>query len=385
MRVLIAGGGTGGHLFPGLAIADEFKRRDEKTDVIFVGTEHGIEARVVPREGYPIRFLRAEGLVGVSVMKKIRAITKILSGITDSHRIIKTLSPEIVIGVGGYASGATMLTACFKSIPTMILEQNAVPGLTNKILGRFVRGICITYQESISFFPKAKTYLTGNPVRMQVLKGSIESAYRLFSLEKSLFTVFIFGGSAGARSINMAMIEALNYLHDLRGKVQFLHQTGTKDYEHVREAYRKTGFKGTITPFIYQMGEAYAVADIVVSRAGATTLAELTALGKPALLIPYPYAAGQHQELNARKLLEMGAAKMILNRELKGEALAERIRELFKNETMRREMQRISRSVGRPDACAKVVDIALSYIKNAAVNNDRSKGKGRGRGRGRGV
>jgi UDP-N-acetylglucosamine--N-acetylmuramyl-(pentapeptide) pyrophosphoryl-undecaprenol N-acetylglucosamine transferase len=377
MRVLIAGGGTGGHLFPGLAIADEFKRRDEKTEVIFVGTEHGIEARVVPREGYPIKFLRAEGLVGVSVMKKIRAITKLFSAITDSHRIIKTLSPEIVIGVGGYASGATMLTACFKSIPTMILEQNSVPGLTNKILGRFVRGVCITYQESISFFPKVKTYLTGNPVRKQVLKGSIESAYKLFSLEKSLFTVFIFGGSAGARSINMAMIEALNYLHDLRGKVQFLHQTGTKDYEHVREAYRKTGFKGTITPFIYQMGEAYAVADIVVSRAGATTLAELTALGKPALLIPYPYAAGQHQELNARKLLEMGAAKMILNRELKGESLAESIRELFKNEAMRREMQRISRSVGRPDACAKVVDIALSYIKSAAVNNDRSKGRGR--------
>jgi UDP-N-acetylglucosamine--N-acetylmuramyl-(pentapeptide) pyrophosphoryl-undecaprenol N-acetylglucosamine transferase len=377
MRVLIAGGGTGGHLFPGLAIADEFKRRDEKTEVIFVGTEHGIEARVVPREGYPIKFLRAEGLVGVSVMKKIRAITKLFSAITDSHRIIKTLSPEIVIGVGGYASGATMLTACFKSIPTMILEQNSVPGVTNKILGRFVKGVCITYQESISFFPKVKTYLTGNPVRKQVLKGSIESAYKLFSLEKSLFTVFIFGGSAGARSINMAMIEALNYLHDLRGKVQFLHQTGTKDYEHVREAYRKTGFKGTITPFIYQMGEAYAVADIVVSRAGATTLAELTALGKPALLIPYPYAAGQHQELNARKLLEMGAAKMILNRELKGESLAESIRELFKNEAMRREMQRISRSVGRPDACAKVVDIALSYIKSAAVNNDRSKGRGR--------
>jgi UDP-N-acetylglucosamine--N-acetylmuramyl-(pentapeptide) pyrophosphoryl-undecaprenol N-acetylglucosamine transferase len=378
MRVLIAGGGTGGHLFPGLAIADEFKRRDEKTEVIFVGTEHGIEARVVPREGYPIRFLRAEGLVGVSVMKKIRAITRIFSGIADSHRIIQALNPEIVIGVGGYASGATMLTACFKSIPTMILEQNSIPGLTNKFLARFVRGVCITYQESISFFPKAKTYLTGNPVRMQVLKGSIESAYRLFSLEKSLFTIFIFGGSAGARSINMAMIEALNYLHDLRGKVQFLHQTGTKDYEHVREAYRKAGFKGTITPFIYQMGEAYAVADIVVSRAGATTLAELTALGKPALLIPYPYAAGQHQELNARKLLEMGAVKMILNRELKGESLAESIRELFKNETMRREMQRISRSVGRPDACAKVVDIALSYIKNATGNNDRSKGRGRG-------
>ncbi len=375
MRVIIAGGGTGGHLFPGLAVADEFKRRDERTEVIFVGTEYGIEARVVPREGYPIRFLRAEGLVGVSVMKKIKAVTKVFSGIIDSRRIIKTLNPDIVIGVGGYTSGATMLTACFMSLPTMILEQNSVPGLTNRILGHFVSGICITYQESISFFPKAKTFLTGNPVRMQVLKGSIESAYKLFSLDKRLFTIFIFGGSAGARSINMAIIEALNYLYDLRDKIQFLHQTGTKDYEHVREAYRRTGFKGTITPFIYQMGEAYALADIVVSRAGATTLAELTALGKTAILIPYPYAAGQHQELNARKLLEMGAAKMILNSELKGESLAESIRELFKNETMRSEMQRISRSVGRPDACAKVVDIALSYIKHATANSDRFERK----------
>jgi UDP-N-acetylglucosamine--N-acetylmuramyl-(pentapeptide) pyrophosphoryl-undecaprenol N-acetylglucosamine transferase len=318
-----------------------------------------------------------KGLVGVSLMKKIGAITKIISGITDSYRIIKTLSPDIVIGVGGYASGATLLTACLMSTPTLILEQNSVPGLTNKILGRFVRGVCITYQESISCFQKAQTYLTGNPVRMQVLKGSVESAYRLFSLEKSLFTIFIFGGSAGARSINMAMIEALNFLHDLRDKIQFIHQTGTKDYEHVREAYRKTGFKGIITPFIYQMGEAYAIADIVVSRAGATTLAELTALGKAAILIPYPFAAGQHQELNARKLLEMGAAKMILNSELKGEYLAENIRALFKNETMRKEMQRISRSVGRPDACAKVVDIALSYIKHAVGKSDRSNVRGK--------
>jgi len=375
MRVLIAGGGTGGHLFPGLAVADEFRRRDEKTEVIFVGTEYGIEARVIPREGYPIRFLRAEGLVGVTLMKKIGAITKMFSGITDSYRIIKILRPDIVIGVGGYASGAPLFTACLMSIPTMILEQNSVPGLTNKILGRFVRGVCITYQESISYFPKARTYLTGNPVRMQVLKGSVESAYRLFSLDKSLFTIFIFGGSAGARSINMAMVDALNYLHDLRERIQFLHQTGTKDYEYVRESYRKTGFRGIIAPFIYQMGEAYALADIVISRAGATTLAELTALGKPAILIPYPFAAGQHQELNARKLVEMGAAKMIYNSELKGESLAENIRALFENETMRKDMQRISRSVGRPDACAKVVDIALSYMKHAPGKRNRVNGR----------
>jgi UDP-N-acetylglucosamine--N-acetylmuramyl-(pentapeptide) pyrophosphoryl-undecaprenol N-acetylglucosamine transferase len=365
MRVIIAGGGTGGHLFPGLAVAEELKNRDDSTEVIFVGTEYGIEARVVPREGYPIKFLRAEGLVGVSTVKKAKAIVTTFFSIADSYKIIQTVRPDIVIGVGGYASGAAMLTAYLMSIPTMILEQNSIPGLTNKILGRFVRAVCITYQESISFFPKAKTFLTGNPVRMQILKGDIESAYRLFSLERGLFTIFIFGGSSGAKSINMAIVNALNNMYDLKDKIQFLHQTGIRDYENIRESYRKTGFKGTITPFIYQMGEAYAVADIVVSRAGATTLAELTALGKPAILIPYPYAAGQHQELNARKLLEMGAAKMIRDSELKGESLANSIREMYTNETMRAEMQRNSRSVGRPEACSKVVDIAMSLVKNS--------------------
>jgi UDP-N-acetylglucosamine--N-acetylmuramyl-(pentapeptide) pyrophosphoryl-undecaprenol N-acetylglucosamine transferase len=368
MRVIIAGGGTGGHLFPGLAVAEELKNRDDSTEVIFVGTEYGIEARVVPREGYPIKFLRAEGLVGVSAVKKVKAIVMTFFSIVDSYKIIKTVRPDIVIGVGGYASGAAMLTAYFMSIPTMILEQNSIPGLTNKILGRFVRAVCITYQESISFFPKAKTFLTGNPVRMQILKGNIESAYRLFSLERGLFTIFIFGGSSGAKSINMAIVDALNNMYDLKDKIQFLHQTGIRGYENIREAYRKSGFKGTITPFIYQMGEAYAVADIVISRAGATTLAELTALGKPAILIPYPYAAGQHQELNARKLLEMGAAKMIRDSELKGESLANSIREMYTNETMRAEMQRNSRSVGRPEACARVVDIAMSLVKQSSAS-----------------
>jgi UDP-N-acetylglucosamine--N-acetylmuramyl-(pentapeptide) pyrophosphoryl-undecaprenol N-acetylglucosamine transferase len=377
MRVIIAGGGTGGHLFPGLAVAEEFKSRDASTEVIFVGTEYGIEARVVPREGYPIKFLRAEGLIGVSILKKMKAMVKVLFSIIDSYRIIKKIKPDIVIGVGGYASGAIMLVAFLMSIPTMILEQNSIPGFTNKMLGKFVNTVCITYQESISFFQRAKTFLTGNPVRMQVLRGSIESAYRLFSLEKGIFTVFAFGGSSGAKSINIALIDALNYLHDLKDKIQFLHQTGLKDYENIRQAYRKREFKGTITPFIYQMGEAYAVADIVISRAGATTLAELTALGKPAILIPYPYAAGNHQELNARKLLEMSAAKMILDRELNGEILARNIRELYTNETMRNEMKRNSSSIGRPDACERVVDIAMSLIKQQSkVTGQHAKGAG---------
>ncbi len=363
MRVIIAGGGTGGHLFPGLAIAEELRRRNEMTEVIFVGTEHGIEARVVPMEGYPIKFIRAEGMVGVSVPKMIKAIAKMFLSFLDSHKIIKNVQPDIMIGVGGYASGAIMLIASLMSIPTMILEQNCIPGFTNKILGKFVRAICTTYQESIPFFPKEKTFLTGNPVRMHILKGSRESGYRLFSLEESLFTVFVFGGSLGARSINTAIVDSLNYLHDVKDKIQFLHQTGTKDYEHIRNAYRELGFKGTVTPFIYQMGEAYAVSDIVISRAGATTLAELTALGKPAVLIPYPHAAGHHQELNSRKLFEMGAARMILDSKLNGESLAHTVRELYENETIRAEMQKNSRALGRPEACAKVVDIAMNLLK----------------------
>jgi UDP-N-acetylglucosamine--N-acetylmuramyl-(pentapeptide) pyrophosphoryl-undecaprenol N-acetylglucosamine transferase len=364
MRIIIAGGGTGGHLFPGLAVADEFRQRDASTEVIFVGTEHGIESRVVPREGYRIKFLRAEGLVGVSFKKKVNATVKIFLSILDSYRIIKTVRPDLVIGVGGYASGTLVFLAFLMSVPTMILEQNSIPGFTNKILGRFVGTICITYQESISFFPRVKTYLTGNPVRLQVSRGSIESAYKLFALERGLFTILVFGGSSGARSINLAVVEALNYLTDLKDKIQFLHQTGSADYEHIRESYRRIGFKGIITPFIYQMGEAYVVSDMVIARAGATTLAELTALGKPALLIPYPYAAGNHQESNARKLQEIGAARMVLDRELKGESFAGSIRELYMDEKLRAEMQRNSKAVGRPDACAKVVDIAMSVLRN---------------------
>ncbi len=363
--MIIAGGGTGGHLFPGLSIADEFKKRDPSTEVIFVGTEYGIEAKVVPRGGYPIMFIKAEKLIGGSIFKKISAIIKTLFSIIDSYKIIKRVNPDIAIGVGGYASGAFMLTAAFFAIPTMILEQNSIPGLTNKILSRFVNTVCITYQESISYFPKAKTFFTGNPIRSQILKGDIEVAYKLFSLEKGLFTIFAFGGSGGSRSINFALVDALNYLYDIKDKIQILHQTGQKDYETIRDAYRKASFKGTVTPFIFQMGEAYAVADLVISRAGATTLAELTALGKPSILIPYPYAAGKHQEFNARKLAEIGAARMILDNELKGESLAHHIRELYMNESIRKEMQKNSKAIGRPEASERVVDIAMSLIKHS--------------------
>ena len=253
------------------------------------------------------------------------------------------------------------------------MNRTQSPGWTNRILSRFVDQVCITYQESLSVFPPGKTFLTGNPVRAKILRGEREAAQRLFSLDKEMFTVFVFGGSSGATSINRTMVDALNYLGEYREKIQFLHQTGERDYESVREAYRKSGFKGTVAPFIYQMAEAYAAADIVISRAGATTLAELTALGKPSLLVPYPYSAGRHQEFNAIKLREMGAAFVVFDNEMSGEVLAKHILEMFGSDSIRKEMQRASRGLGRPEACARIVDIALSLIKNLPAGGLRGK------------
>jgi len=362
VNILIAGGGTGGHLYPGIAVAEEFVKRNKGFSVIFVGTDHGIEASVVPREGFALEFIRAEGLVGKSVLKKIRAVYSLLLAMIDSFRIIRKYSPGLIIGSGGYASFATVFTGALMMIPTLILEQNSMPGLSNRILSRFVNVVCTTYQESLRYLPKGKTYLTGNPVRERVLRGSRVSALKLFSLDPNKFTVLVFGGSHGASSMNKAMVDALQYLLELRGEVQFLHQTGEKDFEFVRDAYRSYGFSGTVTPFIFQMAEAYAISDVVVSRAGATTLAELTALGKPAILVPYPHAAANHQELNARKMERMRAAMMIPDRELEGRTLAGAIRRLIADEEMRKEMQQNCASLGQPGAVKKVYDLAMTLM-----------------------
>ncbi len=363
MRIVIAGGGTGGHIFPGIAIAEEIRDRDGSAEIIFVGTEHGIEASVIPTEGYPIKYLRAEGLVGRSLVEKLRGGVKTFLSVYDSYRLLKELRPDVLIGVGGYASFGPVFAGSLMSIPSVIVEQNSVPGLANRALSRIADIVCVTYHESISFFPRSKTYITGNPIRKRILSGSRGRAYEIFSLERGKFTVFVFGGSSGARAINNAVRSSFSYIMDIRDDIQFLHQTGRDDYEGIREAYRKWGFRATVAAFIHQMPEAYAVADLVVSRAGATTLAELTAVGKPAILIPYPYAAGRHQELNARRLSEMGAARVILDHELNGESLARNIRWLYENSGMRSEMERLSRSFGRPDAAQRVVDIVMNLIK----------------------
>jgi UDP-N-acetylglucosamine--N-acetylmuramyl-(pentapeptide) pyrophosphoryl-undecaprenol N-acetylglucosamine transferase len=359
---MITGGGTGGHLFPGIAVAEEIKRRDEAIEVVFIGTEKGIESRVIPKEGYTIRFLRVEGVLGKSPLKKLSALWKLIGSVIASRRMFRASMPEIVIGTGGYVSVGPVVAARSMSIPTLITEQNLMPGLANRALGKIADAVAVTYHESMGFFPRVKTRITGNPIRRGIMEGDREEALRLFSLDEGKITVFVLGGSRGARNINNAMVGALNHLLDLRDSLQFLHQTGEQDYESVRKMYRQMGYRAMVAPFIYQMSEAYALADIVVSRAGATTLAEITAMGKASILIPYPHAAG-HQELNARKLHDLGGCRVLGDRGLSSGLLAENIREIFGSDEAREEMCRQSRALGRPDAAQKVVDMAMSLVR----------------------
>jgi UDP-N-acetylglucosamine--N-acetylmuramyl-(pentapeptide) pyrophosphoryl-undecaprenol N-acetylglucosamine transferase len=281
----------------------------------------------------------------------------------DSSRILKDIRPELVIGVGGYSSGPVLLCARLMGIPTMIHEQNTVPGLANRILGKFVDTVAVTYHESIKFFPGEKTFLTGNPVREEVLNGDREKGYEIFSLDRELFTIFVFGGSQGAHHINSSVGEALKYLEPLKDKIQFLHQTGEKDLDEMKELYNSKGFKGTVVPFAYQMADAYSVADLVISRAGATTLAELTACGKAAILVPLQHSAGNHQEINARKLWDMGAAQLILERDLDGKKLFDMISFLIGDPDVLSDMERTSRSLGNRGATGKVIELVMGLLK----------------------
>ncbi|MCE5312454.1 MAG: undecaprenyldiphospho-muramoylpentapeptide beta-N-acetylglucosaminyltransferase [Nitrospiraceae bacterium] len=363
MKAVIAGGGTGGHLFPGIAIAEALRESDERAGILFVGTTHGIESKVIPREGYPIKFIKAEGIAGKSLLKKIKAIFTLIFSFRDAFSILRSARPDIVIGVGGYASVAMVLAACAKKIPAIILEQNSVPGFANRFLAKVADAVCVTYQESLQFFPPGKAFLTGNPVRKLIAEGDENLAADSLELDRDRFTVFVFGGSLGARSINNAVVDSLNYLLDIRQNIQFLHQTGERDSQKVSEAYSRLNFMAVVKPFIYNMANAYRASDIVVCRAGATTLAELTLIGKPAILVPYPFAASDHQVHNALKLADMGAAKVILERNLSAEALSSAIRDLYLDTAKRREMERSARAFGRPDAAERIISIARSILK----------------------
>lgn len=322
-----------------------------------MGSRRGLEASLVEKEGYALRTIDQRGLKGQSWLRKIRALLGVPRSLLQAAAALRAFRPDLVLGVGGYASGPVVLTARVLGYRTGLQEQNVFPGLSNRILGRFVHRAFISFAESARHFPAGKAVLTGNPVRRRIRAGAGFST-------SGPFTLLIFGGSQGARRLNRTMAETLPLLKDLRGKIGFIHQTGEKDCAEVRQAYAREGWEAEVSPFIRDMERVYGRADLVLCRAGATTLFELMAQGKPAILVPYPYAANDHQTLNAESLVRAGAALRVADGELSPAWLNGRLRELLADPGRRKEMGERALALARPDAARKIVDLCYEMAEH---------------------
>jgi UDP-N-acetylglucosamine--N-acetylmuramyl-(pentapeptide) pyrophosphoryl-undecaprenol N-acetylglucosamine transferase len=360
-RLLIAGGGTGGHLFPGVAIAEELRAREPGAEITFVGTKRGIEARVLPELGWPLEVIEVSGLKTVGALGALRGLLRLPRALWQARRLLKRLRPDAVIGVGGYASGPVVLAAKLRGIPTAICEQNSIPGLTNKLLGRVVRRVFVAFDGSRRFFAPAKVELVGNPVRRELAARLLNE--RSFNNspapDKTPVHVLVSGGSLGAVAVNALAADALCALAKER-PLAIVHQTGEQDLEATRKRYADAGVTADCRAFIKDMAAAYGAAELVIGRAGATTVAELAIAGKPAVFIPYPFAADNHQELNAREMAEQGAALMFKQSELTADKLADALRPLLADPAKRAAMGEVMKRLAKPGAAAAVVDWATN-------------------------
>lgn len=358
LAVVIAGGGTGGHLFPGIAVARELRRRVPEARVSFAGTTRGLEARVVPREGFPLDTIRSAGLKGKSLASRMRGGLLLLPGLLDAWRIVSRRRPAVVVGVGGYSAGPVVLTAALRGIPTMVLEQNAMPGLTNRLLARWVRAAAVTYEQTLPFF-RGRGFISGNPVRPEFFEETSHAEGRASAFPR----VLILGGSQGAHAINVAMVAAAPELVRSHPGLHLVHQTGERDLAQVVEGYRAAGIAARAEPFLDAVAREMSAADLVICRAGATTLAELAALGRPALLVPFPGAADDHQRRNAEVLAGAGAAQVIDQRDLSGARLAADAGRLLADRERLARMGRLMRGFARPDAAAVIVERVLELAQ----------------------
>jgi UDP-N-acetylglucosamine--N-acetylmuramyl-(pentapeptide) pyrophosphoryl-undecaprenol N-acetylglucosamine transferase len=362
LRIVIAGGGTGGHLYPGIAVAREIASRRPDARISFVGTAKGIEARAVPLAGFPLDLIRSGGIKGKSILARGRGAALLPVGLADAWAVVRRRRPHLVIGVGGYSSGPVVLVAALRGVPTLLLEQNAVPGLTNRILAPLATAAAVTFESTKAFFG-AKAFVSGNPVRPEFLQA-VESPAELTADDQPSSTrLLVFGGSQGAHAINMAMVAAAPELAARAPDLHVTHQTGERDVEAVRAAYRQARLAAEVAPFFDDMGRQLGRADVIVCRAGATTLAEITAAGKPAILIPLPTATDDHQRKNAEALVAAGAAEMLLQSALTGGALALRVLTLAADRTARARMSAAARTLARPDAARLIVDRAMELVK----------------------
>lgn len=358
MRALIAGGGTGGHLFPGIAIAEEVVSRKAGNEVFFVGTRHGIEARVLPELGLPHAFIDIRGLKGTRWFGRLARVALIPASMVESLLIVRRFRPDVAIGVGGYASGPPMAAARVLGVPCVLLEQNSVPGATNRLLARISKVVFTTFGGGEAHFPSTRVLRLGNPIRRQLLDDSLRSERK----PSDRFRLLVLGGSQGARGINDLMIGAAGRLARELSNLNITHQTGQRDVDRVASAYREAGVRAEVVTFIDDVSGAYRAADLVVCRAGATTLAEVTVAKRAAILIPFPYAADNHQEKNAEDIVDAGAAIMLRQRETTPDDLARHIASIASDPERRARMEAAAARIGRPEAARKIVDACEDVI-----------------------
>lgn len=361
MKYLLTGGGTGGHIYPAVAIADEIKRNDPDAEILFVGTKNGLESELVPKSGYELKTIRVKGFkrkISIDIFKTINTAFK---GLFDARLIINDFKPDIVIGTGGYVCGPVVMMAILKGVPTIIHEQNAFPGITNRILSGFVNKVAVAFEDSKKYFPcKRKIVVTGNPIRTEVLSDNKTASLKKLSFKDNIPLVVSVGGSRGAEKINESMVDFIKYIDE---NIQVLIITGSKQYDAVLKKINninadiKKNVK--VIPYCYNMKDVYAAADLIICRAGAITLAELTATGTPSILIPSPNVTHNHQEYNAKVLVNNKAAEMIIEKDLTGKLLFEKVNNLLKNPIMLEKMKSNAKKMAKIDA----VKIIYGYIK----------------------
>lgn len=362
MKIVISGGGTGGHIYPALALVREIQKETNDAEFLYIGTTNGLESKIVPRENIHFKSIHITGFKRKLSAENLKTVFRFIKGARDSKRILKEFKPDIVIGTGGYVCGPVVYAAAKLKIPTIIHEQNSVPGLTNKFLSRYVNKIAVCFEDAKDYFPENKVVFTGNPRATEVIGKDGVQGRLSAGLSATMPTVLIFGGSRGARPINEAVVKSLS---DLAKKpYQVLYITGDVHFEDVKKEAELAGSPENviIKPFIHNMPEVLSGIDLVVSRAGATTLAELTSLGIPSILIPSPYVTNNHQEKNARSLSDKGAAELLLEKDLNSKSLVKYIDMILLDKEKLNNMKMKARKMGVPDSAQRLYSVMNQLI-----------------------
>ena len=374
MRIIVSGGGTGGHIYPALTLVRAIQRKQPAAEFLYVGTRDGLEADIIPRENIPFETVNIRGFKRSLSPENLLRGAQAFGGVVKAMGIVRRFRPDAAVGTGGYVCGPILLASSLMGVPTLVQEQNVVPGITNKLLSRFASCVAVGMKDALALFPQKKTVFTGNPIRREVLVARRSEGLKRFGLDRTRRTVLVSGGSRGAQSINRAMIGVLAHYAGRDG-VQILHVTGKDGYEDVKARLSEAGvdLKAAgnlfVEPYLYDMPQALACADLAVFRAGAIGIAELMARGVPSILVPYPHAAANHQEFNARAAATAGASRMILDRELTSERLLSTMAELLSEEAKLKRMAKAAKHLGKPEAADEIADRIIMLAKKGGSAN----------------